>query len=276
MTIVDPRDIPGLRVWYSAQALSGFSEGALLSAANSLVDQSGNGRHASPGGTLKYNGSSGPAGGAALEFFGAGSWAVPTEVFRPGGTPVTEIECFTTIKVKVAGAGNSLWSCSAGGGGTQHYTYSDGNIYEHFFATARPGIAPGAQSVNNWRRYNCWSKTSDFCVRLDENVKATGAYTISVPASWAVGGGHSNWHGYMTSFIVYNRKLTTTERSDLATWLAANPSGGTTVPPGPALPDVIVAGAKKTVAGASVIQGGVKKPVTHLWVVQGGVKKTVI
>lgn len=225
-----PTDIANLEAWYSAEAVTGLSDNTSVATWN---DISGNARHATGVaiGANKplYRTTLGPSGGAAIQFDGSGYFTLPSAVF----SGATAGEGF--LKVKSNGSDCGLWSIGsyAGFGDENHYPFS-GTVYEGF------GLAPGQRrsfnpslAITSWRCYNVWSSPSDHGAELDGVTQlASASLTVGFASSPGLGvGGKSGgfdmrFLGYMSAAIFYSRKLTTTERASVVTYLTAHPSGG--------------------------------------------------
>jgi hypothetical protein len=243
--IADPRDIAGLVAWYSAEAETGYADGDVMTG---LTDLSGNGNHAVAAGTLapQWQAATGPGGSPAVRFRGThgstsatwGYFTLPASIM--GSAAAGEV--MATLKSDFLDC--SLWGLglTAGTAAASHYPFSS-NIYEAFGTTARKTVAHDSlhpQVISSWRRYNVWSAANDYGIRLDAVSQFTSAAnSVLWDAAPVIGHGKrsgalstntGSFKGHMSAFVLYNRKLTTTERDDLDAWLAANPGGGTNVP----------------------------------------------
>lgn len=235
MPINNPRDISGLVAWYSAEAETGYADNAQMT---SWTDLSGNGNHATGvlagSGTTKplWRSAGGPGGGPSVEWPYAGESPNGGYFTMPdvmGAAAAGEVMAYlTSLNTR-----NGLWSLSAPSTIKQsHYPY-DGVVYDSFGSTTRQSFTP-TLAVTSWRRYNVWSAANDWAARLDETTQVTSAAnTTSWDATPWLGRGDAAaeatsfvFSGRMSAVVLYNRKLTTTERDDLAAWLTANPSGG--------------------------------------------------
>lgn len=225
MAISDPRDIPGLVMWLSADAISGVSVGADVT---TWADQSGNGNNGtlSNGGSGVYSATGGPSGGPAVTLNGAGRYILPNGLMAGAAAG----EAFLGLKATNQSGGT--WSISPGGSLASHYPHSTG-YYENFgLQSSRPRITTQTTFATSWQNLNMWSAASDFSVTVDP---AAISYTSASQGAvgWNTGtclvfsNGTNNIAGAAAYVILFNRKLTTTERADLKTWLSANPSGGT-------------------------------------------------
>jgi hypothetical protein len=234
VAINDPRDISGLVVWYSAEAETGYSDGAQMT---QWTDLSGNANHATVNGTTKpvWQATTGSGGGPSVRFGGAGWFTLPN-VF----SGATSGEMLMMVKSDNTNRDSWVFGAYTGSYASCHYPY-DGLVYERFGMTGsssssdRMTFTPSL-SVTAWRRYNAWAANNDFAVRMDATSQATdSSNAVGFPTTPAIGvtaisgalRTTSPWQGNAAAVVLYNRKLTTTERSDLDAWLAANPSGGT-------------------------------------------------
>lgn len=234
-TTFDPRSIPGLVAWYSAQAETGYANGQAMTG---WTDLSGNGNHAvaanaGGGSGPLWQSTTGPSGGPAVRFQSAsngGYFILPDNLLS--GASAGEI----VVRIKSDNVNCGSWSLGARGLNDQsHYPFS-GTVYEGFGLPTgtRRSFTPGTETITAWRRYDVWSAASDFAASLDgvSKVIYTGAFTPAFPTTniWLGRGlgGSTNFpfQGHMTTVALYARKLTTTERADLAAWMTAHPSGG--------------------------------------------------
>lgn len=227
MAISDPRDISGLLVWYSADAETSYTSGSQMT---SWVDRSGNGNHATAvASTTKpiWQSTTGPSSGPSVRFGNDGYFTLPN-IF----SGVTSAEAM--VVTKSDGVDTSLWGMgqTTGGSDEAHYPYG-GTVYESWGLPtgARPNFS--GTGITSWHRYGVWSASSDWDAHLDEVSKASStSWTPSFTANPVLGAGRKNnavdmrYSGNITCLVVYNKKLTSTERSDLASWLSSNPSGG--------------------------------------------------
>lgn len=244
MPIADPRDIPGLVAWYSAdQAATVYANDVEVA---TWTDLSGSGNHAT--GTTSGGGApvrprmktvEGAAGGPAVDFTvtSAGGFFTLPNVFA--GASAGEI----MLSVKSdAGSLNGLWTMGAFSGGDDGNYYPHlGIIYNSFGLPSgnRQAFTPSV-ALTSWRRLNSWSAPSDWATLIDEVSQATyaGAGSSSFPTAPLLGRSSASgtmvdtFDGQVGCVLIYSRKLTAGERSDLSAWLTANPSGGTTAPAG--------------------------------------------
>jgi hypothetical protein len=264
MSITSPLDIPGLLVWYSAEAETGYADGDPMTG---WTDLSGNGNHATAQGTLKplWQANTGPGLAVpAVRFRGAhgstsatwGYFALPASVIASSAG-----EVMTMIKSDFANC--SLWGlgATAGTAAASHYPFSS-NIYEAFGTTTRREVLHSLSSpqvITAWRRYNVWSAANDYAIRLDAVSQfASASNTVLWDAAPVIGHGKrsgalstntGSFQGHMSAFVLYGRKLTTTERADLDAWMVANPGGGTLQPEAPT--DLAVTAAAQTSVSVS-------------------------
>jgi hypothetical protein len=228
VAITNPRDIPGLLLWLSADSLS-LAAGANV---NTWNDLSGANNHCTFGnisdsGLFKYQPTGGPAGGPQVVLTGGGvseRMNLPAAIF----SGVTAAEAFVGIKSTNQNA--PLWSVSSGGGLASHYPHSSG-YYENFGLTGeRPQITSTTAWATSWQQINTRAGAGNFVVSA-----ASGAFTTYSASGKTIGFDvtprmlASNIYGMsggISVVLLWNKVLNTTERADVNTWLAANPSGG--------------------------------------------------
>lgn len=248
MPIADPRDIPGLVAWYSAEAETGYANDAPMTG---WTDLSGNNNHAIVVGGQPplWKDAGGPGGGPMVQFRATGTsvatWGyfeLPANILGGSGSS-GEI----MVQIKSDGSDASHWWFGTGAGAqsTSHYPYS-GTIYETFGVDGNQKAVNPLVSLTAWRRYHVWAAPNDMGIRLDAVQRLTEANvaTVFTPVPLLGHGGRSGvpstfgdatcFRGQMSAVVLYNRTLTATERDDLDAWLTANPDGGTlTAPTGP-------------------------------------------
>ena len=241
MAISSPRDIPGLVAWYSAQAEAGYTNGAQIT---QWTDLSGYGNHATAltAGTAKplWQATTGGAGGPAIRFENGGYVRLPTNIM----TGATTGEVMATLKSDMATSASGqqgLWRF----GSSSHSNFYPQNlvVVDNFGSYNGPKQFTPTLSIDAWRRYNVWSATDDWVARLDGTAQTSGAVNNTVGweptpyignGDWG-GGTFWKFNGHFGCFVLYNRKLSTTERADLDAWMAANPSGGIA----PTIPSIV-------------------------------------
>lgn len=230
MAINDPRDIPSLWAWYSAEAETTYSDGDAMT---SWTDLSGNGRHATQttgaAGGPKWRSAGGPGGGPSVEFMGVGQNST-SGYFSINNALNGASAGEAVFYVKADALTNNGWNRFDGGGDNSHYPFS-GTVYDKFLSTVRKSFTPSL-AVTSWRRYNTWSASGDWGAELDNTAQySTTSNTVSLPGTGYIGRGVAagDWGfgGRMTCLLLFSAKLSTTDRSDLDDWLVANPSGGT-------------------------------------------------
>lgn len=225
MTIADPRDIPGLMVWYSADNESNYYGNTAQ--ITTTHDLSGNGNH---GGV--YNGAprmkltGGPGGGKWIDFTNLGS-TPPGSIQLPTNlmSGITAAEMLiTTRHILNDQKGFGVW----GPGASDLWGFDNNLLYSGFGSTDRHST--GVSMDETWRRYRIRAKThgsAGFTLWKDNvqgyNAGNTVAW-VSAPRLGENAGGR--WLYGMGLFVLYNRELTSTERADLETWAANNPNGG--------------------------------------------------
>lgn len=228
MAINDPRDISGLVLWLSADAVTGLSDNTQMT---SWSDLSGVGNNATAIGVTKpkWRSSAGTTGGPAVEFLNDGYFTLPNLL-----SGATAGEMMMSVRHNTGNTGSWAFGAGTGNDDEAHYPYA-GAVYESFgLATGQRKNFTPSMAISSWRRYDVWVAANDFSASLDETSQVTSSTaTVAWTSTPAIGAGRKDsnidmrFSGWISCFLVYSRKLTTTERADLATWLAANPSGGT-------------------------------------------------
>lgn len=216
----DPRSIPGLWAWYSAQAETSYADNADMT---QWTDQSGNSRHALASGTNqpKWRSSLGRGGGPSVQFTSNGG----TYFVAPNMTALTAGEGAATLYPTADPQG--FWRFGASGiapkfphGGTAYDDFGS-SVWE----TASSGVA-----LNTWYRYGVAAESGRWRTWLDGTAKTDRASnTVSFRSNPNIGDsldGGWGFGGQMGCVLIYNRVLTASERADLDAWLTANPSGG--------------------------------------------------
>jgi hypothetical protein len=223
-----PTQLSGMLIWYSAEAETAWADGAQMT---SWTDRSGNGWHATGTYTTStkplWQATTGPSGGAAVRFQSDGVFSIDPAAFAP----LTSGEVFVQIKADTQNSSKS-WCDLRNTGDPSHYL-GGGNWAEPFGSTVRKDILSFSPSVTVWRRMNIHTAPNDWEARLDEVAYGT---TSSNSVGWnnggvaTIGDGYppaGPFAGYMTTFLMYDRKLTADERAAVIAWMQANPSGGT-------------------------------------------------
>lgn len=222
----NPASISGLVLWLSADAITPQTDNTTLSG---WSDISGHGNNATVNGSVNYRTTAGAAGGPAVEFAATGYFDLPNMM-----SGATEGEMFVTIK----GTTNSVGSWAFGQGSNNndesHYPYA-GVVYESFglVTGTRQSFTP-TLAITSWRRYDVWSKTNDFAVLIDETSQVTyGSASVGWTSTPKLGVGVKNnsidlrFIGQIGCVLVYTRKLSSSERASVISWLTSHPSGGT-------------------------------------------------
>lgn len=250
MAIADPRDISGLVAWYSAEAETGYANNGTMT---QWTDLSGNGRHATPYGanSPQWQSATGSSGGPAVHFVGVGNGGatpagVPGCFVMPAGslTGATAGEVFFVLRRDTTvGTGDVGQIHAFSNPDYSYYTFGDGKVYDAFGSTARKAGFTPTLSTDSWRRVNIWSAPSDWAFSIDGTTQAsTSTNTVSWRSQPVIGQSTNSgttipsagatvqpFKGWMGAVVVFNRKLTATERADVQAWLTAHPSGGTTL-----------------------------------------------
>jgi hypothetical protein len=147
-----------------------------------------------------------------------------------------------------ATAGEALWSMyqtakgaaphvwGTGGSGCSYYNSDKSGQYnvDNFISAGNhTWTVPGAQALNTWQRYGVSAQAGagGFVAYLNGSTVYTdpGTTVIDVRPAPVIGGNTAITAGLMTGligcYLLFNRVLTSTERADANTWLAANMGG---------------------------------------------------
>ena len=236
MAITSPADIPGLVLWLSAGQETAFADGAQMN--TQWTDRSGKGFHATAGKSganyMVWHATGGPNNGPYIQSNSSGYFTLPSlATMRPAATGG---EVVASIMGPATGDDWAMWDW-----GNQNQGFPNtGQVHEDFGKDSlhpRMGFTQYAE-IRSWHRYGVWNNTSyDMGIHVNGTTRATqGDYNPTFTyASPHIGYVPLNGQTAQTiryaAVVMYNHKLTATQRADLDTWLAANPSGG-----GPAAP----------------------------------------
>lgn len=227
MAITDPTDIPGLRLWVSADEISGLTDGQQITTWN---DNSGNAYHltgvaGSGGAKPLYRTTAGSAGGPAVEFQSGNSNQVGGYFTIPAGAVSGLTAGCAWAHVNADQPRTTLWDL---GPGNSHYPF-DNVLYEHAFSTSGSSAFDGSDpSVTNWHRYMASHEAGNLRQWLDNVLLFSALRTFAVPSgTLKLGGGDAyNFAGRVTTFCIFDHELTSGEAADLEAWASSNPSGG--------------------------------------------------
>ena len=232
MAIADPRDIPGLVVWLSADYLAETAaDGSAVSTWEDLSD-AGNDATAAAALTLYHAG--GPSSGPRVYGGGSGNQHLnfPSTLFNGA----TSAETYVTVKVE--NENGPVWEVSSGGGLDPHYPHSTG-WYDSFGSSVRYKLTSASAFTTSWQTYHIWSAPNDWRgevlsgAAVFTSATNTVAFNAGAPKRiFRNSATASTTRGSLGLVLAFDRKLTTTERSDLEAWIAANPSGGLPVSSG--------------------------------------------
>ena len=234
MAINDPRDISGLVAWYSPQyEAANYTDGQEMT---TITDLSGNANHGTCAtvDTAKplWKSTGGPSGGAQRFRFEAGGYfTLPSGVMgsASAGEIMYMIKGDYTGNTTVQGFHHFGTSTSS-----NHWPYQS-DWYDDFGSTVRKDLVYSHPTETSWRRITTWSASNDWSMYADGTevhtytTNTVGWKTVpSIGNSGVPPSSTSNqtFEGDYGAIVLYNKKLSTTERDDLVTWMAANPSGG--------------------------------------------------
>lgn len=247
MTISSPLDIPGLVAWYSADAVTGLVDGDQMT---TWQDLSGNNNHATGaagGSGIKPKWRTGvtPGAGPAVQFTSAGSnfggpstgdgyFDLPANLM--GSAAAGEV--LVTVKQDSTASQNGLWWIQTESGYSgSHYPFS-GEVAEGFGRNGGQRKFTPTKPISEWRRYNVFSEPGLTQAFLDgEQEMSSTQGQVSWPADPRLGATKSfgqvdlKFKGWIADFVIFNRKLTGTERIDLDTWANSQLTGQSEEPP---------------------------------------------
>ncbi len=132
-------------------------------------------------------------------------------------TGVTAAEMFVVVKKTANSDGKGIcWFDDSGNINAHRYT--DNHIYDGFCSTSRADAGTGGADFSTaFRVYNVISVSGEFTVNLDASQVFTRASnTVGVPGFPQIGGGGGSsfvLNGDIAEFVIYNRKLTSPERT---------------------------------------------------------------
>lgn len=247
-TYNDPRDIPGLLVWYSAcNEANYYADGDVVMM---LHDLSGNGYDTNAvnpglpgsgnGPFMRYTG--GADGGYCLDAgptTGKG-WNIPQAAFLAtsgtnGSQSMLALNAYGPTRGPLgAFSSDQYWPFS----GPTH-------IYSDYCSTTRYQIDPVILLTGTWRKYQAQSKTNLWKLSLDGTLLHTSISNTYVnnPSSFMFGGGGC-WLGAITNlgtgsgykfggYFLFDHFLTTDEQAFMDQWVDDFPCGGLPFIPDP-------------------------------------------
>jgi hypothetical protein len=221
-----PSSITGLILWLDASSESG-SDGSTIVA----NDRSGSGNNAITTGadpTLQT-----VSGIRVYRFNGTSQYAKFNNSLVSG---LTVAEVFVLVKIAVDAPidANQTGLWEFGGDATRtHFPYIDGVIYDQFGTSARKTTVNPTPSLSGaFRVYNVISAAGEWTSNLDGSqlfttATNTVAFTTSTPLLGTGNSdgvlGHDGYHltGDIKQLTLFNRKLTTSERTSVTNYLLA-------------------------------------------------------
>lgn len=241
----DPRDIPGLIVWYSAcNETTYYADGDFM---GTIHDLSGNGLDATnvASNSFRMKHTGGQDGGPFFDCFSGGRG-----VYIPDISAMVDGTNGVHTFMKANAYGNNrgpLQRFST----DQYMPFSDGNVYSDYFRTNRVGPINIAATpiINNWRDVEFFSATGRWFIRFD------GAF-ISGPAGatfdettletanailWGCFPNAGNPNGFrFGGLFMFDHELVGEELAFMQQWQETYPCGGEPYVPNPPGPPVSV------------------------------------
>lgn len=230
-TTFSPVDVPGMLIWYS----SDYPTYPGITHVDGWQDLSGNNFHATAvdytgGGFPQWYPTGGPLGDGRVSFH-TGYFNVPAAAF----TGLTAAECWFIVK---ADAEKTLASFHqmTNTGLLQHYNDNLYHWQEQWGASQRRDL--GIIGASAWHYINMWSAPDDWGVNLGSDLlySSAGEGVGNNNVGFGVSGGlyqlglgyvvAGPFPGSIAAFLMWDRKLTSTERAQVEAYLTANPSGG--------------------------------------------------
>lgn len=135
-------------------------------------------------------------------------------------------ERFFVAKSTHAGADNAIEDAIGISGGITLWPYGDGSIYDGFCSSTRASYAPGVTMLNTPHIYDTVSAAGEFTCTIDGSQKftrGTNAFACRNGTSTICGSsvdGVDTFPGLVSEWIIFNRKLTTTERTKVEHYLS--------------------------------------------------------
>jgi hypothetical protein len=236
VTINDPRDIPNLIAWYSADyEATQYANGDIIT---TLHDLSGNGHNLSrqPAASQPHlRTTGGPGNGAYIDTLNPPGFSLPGGFAFPNSA-VTALTAAERLVITRNRAGEERGFEVMGSGTQSFMTFTDNVVYDSFGTTVRKTVGSVATTPGNdtWFRYRSMSKAGGWTAWFNGTQKfTTASNTVAWAASPTIAVTTSrNLHGF-SLYILYGRELTAGERTDLETWAAANMNGGLQFVAGP-------------------------------------------
>lgn len=216
----DPSDLSGLTMWLKADAITGLSNGDSITTWQDSSTANNDAAQVGGFGVPTYQTN-------VVNTLPVARFSGSTQFLGlPDLSALTEIEVFVVVKLvddPALGSGETgLWHLGTDAQAT-HFTWVDGTLYDAMGSTVRKDLGNPATSFSAaFRVYSVYSAAGDWQAYIDGvSIFSTATNTVGVQASAFLGrnaaGGHLK--GDIAEFIVYNRKLTGTERDDVVDYL---------------------------------------------------------
>jgi len=136
----------------------------------------------------------------------------------PNLSALTEAEIFVRLKVTSAVVTNGIWDMGSTANDDWH-PYSNGNLYSGWGASTRlmTGISPST-SLTVYHTLNVFTASNDWKYSINGTQQwADASMTVAFIAAPTIGKSKlaAFWGGNIKSIVMFDRKLTTQERSDM-------------------------------------------------------------
>lgn len=224
-----PADIPGLRLWLKADALSLANNDPVAT----WPDSSGNGNDATATGTVRPTYKTNQINSTLPAVFFDGTAPNYLTFADNAFSSFTAAEIFIVVKILAdpppSGATSGIWKLYPDDG-TTHYPFTDGTIYDQFGSTVRKTVGNPGPTLAAWRLYEVRSVTNDWQCYLDgASLFSTATNTVGFPVSARIGDGDSiSLNGYIAEVCMFNKGLNSTERQQM--WDYIESKYGITLP----------------------------------------------
>lgn len=205
----DPTTISGLWVWYRGDSAS----------PTTWTDKSGNGRDAAAADGTVIVDATAANGKPCVAADSTFAFALPDMSALAAGEAFFVLKNDTDPGVGTSGGLHTIGN--SGSGGTI-YNYQDGNIYDSFGRTTRPSIGPAPAPLTSWHVYNTISTSAEWTASFNGtqfSTTATNTVAFNATPFLLTQGGAFKYLGKMAEVLLFNRKLTTPERSYINTGL---------------------------------------------------------
>jgi hypothetical protein len=227
MSISAPTDIANCELWLKADGIGGLSDGDPV---GTWADSSGNGRDATQGTAgAKPTYKTGIQNGLPIVRFDGGDFLSLPDFL----TGYSAGECFGVLKLVNDPPTPTDSSAGAPFGNfgsdslANHYPYTDGTVYEDFGSTARKTTGNPTPSLASFHKLNMISASGEWTINLNGTQHyTTASNTVGWSTAPLIGRSTSGAFTYglvgdIAELVLFSRKVTSGERSDMIAYLDA-------------------------------------------------------